>query len=211
MHISEGFLSPQTLAAGWAIAGVGLSVGLRRMNMDKIVPVAAMSSVFFLASLINVRVGPSSTHLSMIAPIGLILGWCSFPAVMTALLLQAVLFQFGGLLVLGVNTVTIALPALIVNRLFARAIRGGGRAASAAAAFAAGFLAVVLCAVGVGCFLGFSDAGFLGAAKVVLLAHLPLAVIEGVVTVFLAAFLKRVAPDILSGVEKNGISAGDVR
>jgi ABC-type Co2+ transport system, permease component len=204
MHISEGFLSPQVLATGWTIAGIGVAVGLKKMNMDKIVPVAAMSSVFFLASLINVKVGPSSTHLSMIAPIGLILGWSSFPAVMIALILQAVLFQFGGLLVLGVNTVTIALPALIVYLLFVRTIREGGKTVSAAASFAAGFLAVVLCAVGVGCFLGFSDANFLGVIKIVFLTHLPLAVIEGVITLFLVAFLKRVAPDILMGVEKVG-------
>ena len=208
MHISEGFLSPQMLATGWAIAGAGVAVGLKKVNMDKIVPVAAMSSVFFLASLINVKVGPSSTHLSMIAPIGLILGWSSFPAVMVALILQAVLFQFGGLLVLGVNTVTIALPALIVYLLFARAVRGQRPMRAAAASFAAGFLAVVLCAVGVGCFLGFSDANFLGAVKVVFLTHLPLAVIEGVITLFLVAFLKKAAPDILMGVGKADTPSG---
>ena len=75
MHISEGILSTQALAAGWAVAGVGTAVGLKKLNPDKIVRVAFSSSVFFLASLINVRLGPSSTHLSLIAPMGLVLGW----------------------------------------------------------------------------------------------------------------------------------------
>ena len=86
------------------MAGAGLAIGLKKLNPDKIVRVSVFSSVFFLASLINVRLGPSSTHLSLLAPVGLVLGWSVFPAVMAALLLQAILLQFGGLLVLGANT-----------------------------------------------------------------------------------------------------------
>ena len=204
MHISDGFLSVQALAAGWAVSGVGSAIGLKKINMDRIVPVAAMSSVFFLSSLINIKVGPSSTHLSMIAPMGIILGWGAFPAVMTALIMQAALFQFGGYLVLGVNTVNIALPALIVYLLFARMIREGTPRVSAAASFAAGFIAVLLCACGVGIFLGISDANFFGVIKVVFLTHLPLAFAEGVITVFLTAFLRKTAPDILADLEKRG-------
>ena len=201
MHISEGFLSPQMLAAGWAIAGAGTAVGLRKLNPDRIVRVAVFSSVFFLASLINIRIGPSSTHLSLIGPMGLILGWCAFPAVLTALLLQAVLFQFGGLLVLGANTVDMALPALVVHLLFARFARAGGRI-GAVAAFAAGFVGVLLSAAGIGFFLGFSDAGLWNSVKIVFAAHLPLALIEGAITLFMVGFLKKTAPDILEGVEK---------
>jgi cobalt/nickel transport system permease protein len=36
---------------------------------------------------------------------GLLLGGAAFPAILTALLLRAMLFQFGDLTVLGVNTV----------------------------------------------------------------------------------------------------------
>lgn len=198
MHISEGFLSPQMLAAGWAVAGIGVAVGLRRTNVEKIVPVAAMSSAFFLASLINVKIGPSSTHLSLIAPMGLILGWGVFPAVIVALLLQALLFQFGGLLVLGVNTVNFALPALIVYLLFAKPARGANAKISGVASFAAGFFGVILSALGMALFLGFSDTGFLGAAKIVFAANVPLAFIEGAVTLFIVSFLKKTAPDVLT-------------
>ena len=202
MHISEGILSPQMLAAGWAIAGVGTAVGLKKLNPDKIVRVAFFSSVFFLASLINVRVGPSSTHLSLLAPMGLILGWSVFPAMLIALLLQAILLQFGGLLVLGANTVDTACPAIIVTLLFARPIRQASPKVAATASFAAGFLAVMLAALGIGIFLGFSDAGLLDAFKVVFAAHIPLAVIEGIITLFMVEFLKKTAPEILMGVDK---------
>ncbi|MDR1377667.1 MAG: cobalt transporter CbiM [Synergistaceae bacterium] len=202
MHISEGFLTPQMLAVGWAVTGVGVAVGLKKLDSDKIVRVAVFSSTFFLASLVNIRIGPSATHLSLLAPMGLVLGWGVFPAMLAALLLQAVLFQFGGLLVLGANTADMAFPALVVYLLFSGPIRRSDALFASALSFAAGFLAVILGAVGVGIFLRLSDPGMTGAVKVVFAAHLPLAFIEGVVTLFMVGFLKKAAPDILYGADK---------
>jgi cobalt/nickel transport system permease protein len=203
MHISEGFLTPQMLAAGWAVAGVGVAAGLKKLDSDKIVRVAVFSSTFFLASLVNVRIGPGATHLSLLAPMGLVLGWSVFPAMMAALLLQAVLFQFGGLLVLGANTTDMALPALIVYLLFSGPIRRNEALPASIFSFAAGFLAVILGAVGMAIFLRLSDPGMTGAVKVVFVVHLPLALLEGVITSFMVGFLKKAAPDILGGVDKH--------
>jgi cobalt/nickel transport system permease protein len=202
MHIGEGFLSPQVLAAGWVVAGAGTAIGLRKMDADKIVRVAVFSSVFFLASLINIRVGPSSTHLSLIAPVGLVLGWSVFPALLTALLLQAVLLQFGGLLVLGVNTTAMALPGLVVYLLFAAPIRKRRGILSAVLSFVAGFLAVILAAACAGVFLNLSGPDMAGFVRLVFAAHLPLALIEGAITLFMVGFLQKTAPDILTGVDK---------
>ncbi len=44
---------------------------------------------------------------------GLLLGWPAFPAILVGLFLQALLFQFGGLTVLGVNTFNVAVPAVL--------------------------------------------------------------------------------------------------
>jgi cobalt/nickel transport system permease protein len=202
MHIAEGILTPQMLAAGWAVAGTGVAVGLKKLDPDKIVHVAVFSSVFFLASLINIRFGPGSTHLSLLAPMGLVLGWSVFPAVLIALLLQAVLLQFGGILVLGANTTSMALPGLIVHLLFSGAIRRSGDPAAAVLSFVAGFLAVTLGALGTAVFLTLSDPGMATAVRVFLAAHVPLALIEGAVTLFMVGFLRTTAPDILTGVDK---------
>ena len=51
---------------------------------------------------------------------GLFLGWAVFPAFLIALVLQALLFSFGGFAVLGVNLCIMALPALLVHWLFAK-------------------------------------------------------------------------------------------
>ena len=199
MHISEGILSGSVLIAGWAGTAAGIAIGLKKTDTSRIVRTALLSSAFFLASLVNVRVGPSSTHLSLLAPMGLILGWGVFPAVFTALLLQAILFHFGGLLVLGVNTFIMGIASLSVYLLFGRTVREGkGRAAVITASFLAGSAAVILGAFLAGLCLGLTDNNFINAAKVLVIAHIPLAVIEGVVTAFLIMWLKRAAPEFLS-------------
>lgn len=199
MHISEGILSGSVLALGWAGAVLGTAYGLKRTDPDKIVRTALISSAFFLASLVNIRIGPSSTHLSLLAPIGIILGGAVFPAVFTALLLQALLFHFGGLLVLGANTFVMGGAAFLTHLIFGRAIRKGiGRVRVMVMSFMAGAFAVMTGAVLAGVFLGLSDRNFIGAVKILMAAHVPLALIEGAVTVFLVMWLKKAAPEFLS-------------
>lgn len=189
MHISEGILSGGMLAAGWAGSIAGISYGLKKTDTSKIVQTALISSAFFLASLVNVRIGPSSTHLSLLAPMGLILGEAVFPAVFVALLLQAVLFQFGGLVVLGANTFAMATSALLVYFVFGRAISKSKHVSFLA--FMAGFSAVMIAAGISGAFLGLTDRNFIGAIKILAAAHVPVAIIEGIVTAFLMTWLKK--------------------
>lgn len=199
MHISEGILSSGMLVTGWAGSVAGISYGLRKTDPDKIIKTALISSAFFLASLVNVRIGPSSTHLTLLAPIGLILGSAVFPAVFTALLLQAVLFHFGGIVVLGANTFIIGTASLSVYILFGQIIRNSeGRLRLMTASFIAGISAVMIGASLTGIFLMMTDVNFSGAVKVLLIAHLPVALIEGAVTSFLVVWLKKSAPEILS-------------
>ena len=199
MHISEGILSGSVLAAGWAGTCALTAIGLKKTDTSRIVRTALVSSAFFLASLVNVRVGPSSTHLSLLAPMGLILGWGVFPAVFTGLLLQAVLFGFGGLLVLGVNTFIMGSAALSVYLLFGRIIRESkNRPVVMCVSFIAGAMAVILGAGLVGVCLSLTDNNFLNAAKVIVNAHLPLALIEGAVNAFMVMWLKKSAPEFLS-------------
>ncbi|MBQ7156051.1 MAG: cobalt transporter CbiM [Synergistaceae bacterium] len=195
MHISEGILSGGVLIAGWAVTCAGVGVGLKRTDPAKIVRTALLASAFFLASLVHVKIGPGSAHLLLIAPMGIILGWAVFPAVLAALMLQALLFGFGGLLVLGVNTMVMAGSALAVYGVFGRAVRERG---SLAMAFIAGVSGVMLAAVFAGICLALSDSGFVNAAKILAVAHIPVALIEGAVTAFLVAWLKKAAPEFLS-------------
>ncbi|EFL51306.1 cobalamin (vitamin B12) biosynthesis CbiM protein [Solidesulfovibrio fructosivorans JJ]] len=197
MHISEGVLSGPVLAGGWAITAVGTAVGLKRLDYDKLMTVAILSAAFFVASLIHVPIGPVSVHLILNGLIGAILGYAAFPAICVALLLQAVLFQFGGLVVLGVNTCDMALPAVFCFLLFGPLLRAGGTK-QAVGAFCCGFFAVLLAGCLTACALALSGEAFLGTAKVILIAHIPIMLIEGVLTAMAVAFLAKVRPEMLA-------------
>ncbi len=199
MHISEGVLSPAVLAGGAALTVVGTAIGLKKLDYEAIPRVAILSAAFFVASLIHVPVGPVGLHLVLNGLMGLLLGWLAFPAILIALFLQALLFQFGGLTVLGVNTFTMAAPAVICFYAYRGLLRRGGSFASVAA-FACGASAIVLSAVLVAVALLTTGQAFLEVAELVALAHVPVIIIEGIITLFVFVFLKKVRPEMLEGI-----------
>ena len=197
MHISEGICSPPVLAAGMVIAAAGVAYGMKRIDTQSIPKVGVLSSAFFVASLIHVPIGPTSVHLVLNGLMGLLLGWAAFPAIMIALLLQGVLFQYGGLTSLGVNTVNMALPAVICYYLFRGMVRSEDVKKVAFAGFACGFVSLTLSIVAVALTLLLTQKAFLVTVEVVLAAHVPVMVIEGLVTAFALVFLKKVKPEII--------------
>ena len=46
MHISEGVLSGPVLAGGWALSAVGVGLGLKRLDYDRLMTVAILSAAF---------------------------------------------------------------------------------------------------------------------------------------------------------------------
>lgn len=196
MHISEGVLSPVVLGGGAALAVAGTAIGLKKMDYEAIPRVAILSAAFFVATLIHVPVGPVGLHLVLNGLMGLLLGWAAVPAILVALFLQALLFQFGGLTVLGVNTVIMALPAVICFYLFRPLLRLPGVAPSVGA-FACGFSAILLSALLVAAALISTGQAFLQVAELAVLAHVPVMLIEGTVTLFIFLFLKKVRPEML--------------
>jgi cobalt/nickel transport system permease protein len=200
VHISEGILSLPVLAGGAALAAAGTGVGLKKLDYDQVARAGILSASFFVASLIHVPIGPASVHLIFNGAVGLLLGWAAFPAILVALILQAVFFQFGGITTLGVNTVVMALPAVICCFCFSLFIRKN-RGYAILAAFAVGALSVLLSGMIVALALMFTEQGFLEVAGLVVVAHIPVMVIEGIITVFLVLFLKEVQPELLAGRE----------
>ena len=195
MHISEGVLSAPVLAAGWAVTAAGLSAGLRKTRAEELPKTALISGVLFLVSLVHVPLGPSSIHLTLLGLAGALLGWSAIPALFTALFLQGLLLQFGGLLSLGVNTAVMGSAALAGYGVF-RAIP---RRFRLPAAFAAGFTAVMTGAILVTAALFFSSGNLALTAGLIFAANLPLAVVEGIITVLLVLFLARALPDHVFG------------
>lgn len=196
MHISEGVLSPPVLLAGAAIATIGTAIGLKKLDYDRIMTVSLLTATFFVASLIHVPIGPGNVHLILGGLMGIILGWGCFPAILVALLLQSLFFNFGGLLVLGVNTTTMALPALICFYIFRPGVERNDHKRKIAA-FGAGFFSILLSSFFMALALWSTDKGFIQAAQLVIAVHIPLMIIEGLITMFTVTFLAKVQPEFL--------------
>jgi cobalt/nickel transport system permease protein len=200
MHISEGVLSAPVLITGGVLTAAGSVVGLKKINMDKVANVGIFAAAFFVASLVHVNIGPSSVHLILNGIIGLILGWAAVPAILVALLLQSVFFQFGGITALGVNTVNVALPAIICFYAF-RPFLFKSKVVSFIASFLAGAGAVFLTSIMVGVSLVFTSESFREVSVLVVTGHIPIMIIEGIVTMVCVAFLKRLRPEIFNTVK----------
>jgi cobalt/nickel transport system permease protein len=198
MHISEGVLSGPVLISGGALAAAGTAIGLKKLDYDRIARVGMLSAAFFVASLIHVPVGPANAHLILNGLVGLLLGWAAFPAILAALVLQAILFQFGGITALGVNTLIMALPA-VLGYIVCSPFLHKKSALALPAAFACGFLSVLLSALVLGLALVFTEENFFEVAAIVIVAHIPVMIIEGIVTALCVAFLKKVQPTMLPG------------
>ena len=185
--------------AGGALAAAGTAIALRKLRDEQIPAVAVMSSAFFVVSFIHVPIGPAGAHLVLNGLAGLSLGWAAFPAMLVALLLQAVLFAHGGVTALGVNTVVMAAPAVMCHYIFRRAVRR----ADQTLAFVLGALAGVLSITGGIILLATamlaSDGSFINVVRLALAGHVPIALVEACVTGSAVAFLRKVRPELLAG------------
>lgn len=198
MHISEGVLSPVVLGVGAILSIVGTAIGLSKLDYERLVLVALLASAFFVASLVHIPIGPSSVHLLLNGLLGLFLGWAAFPAMLIALLLQAILFSYGGLTVLGVNTFNQAFPAVLCGLLFRHRLSSSSKLFCRVAAFLCGALSVVGAGILTALSLAFSHEGFIETAKIFLLAHIPVMLVEGIMTVFVVSFVAKIRPELLS-------------
>lgn len=197
MHISEGVLNMPVLVTGFACAAAGVAIGVKKMDADTIPKIAVLSAAFFVASLIHVPMGFISVHLVLNGLVGILLGWTAFPAIMVALALQAMLFQFGGITTLGVNTFNMAFPAVVCFFLFRNMIMSENKITTIIAGCMCGIFAIALSAILVALSLAYTDRAFFTPAKVILAAHIPVMIVEGIITSFCVVFLKTVKPELI--------------
>ena len=151
MHIPDGYLSPQTCVAAyavavpfWAVASNRVSKVVRTRNVPLL---AILSAVSFLVMMFNVPIPDgTSAHAVGGTVIAVVLGpWAALIAVSVALLFQALLFGDGGVLAYGANVVNMAVVLPFVGYAVYRLLAGrspltSGRRVAAAAV--AGYVAI---------------------------------------------------------------------
>src|SRR5207249_1854400 len=140
-----------------------------------------------------------SVHLLLNGLVGVILGRRAALAIPVGLFLQAALLGHGGVLTLGVNSCVMTLPALLASQMFGLMQRlpmlkqhwfTMGVLIGATAALTTVVLNSLVLAWG-----GEEDWRVL--ARLVLLAHLPIVVIESIILGFTLRFLAQVKPEML--------------
>src|ERR1043166_1368013 len=118
VHIAD-VLPTGWWVGGYLATGLLLAANARRLADEEIPRLALLSAAFFVASLIHVRVGPTSVHLLLNGLVGVVLGRRAVVAITVGLVLQGVLIGHGGYGSRGVNVCVMTFPAYGTAVLYA--------------------------------------------------------------------------------------------
>lgn len=200
VHLSDGALTETWCAAGFGGGAALLLIAIWRLREDEIPRIGVLTAAFFVASSVHIKLAllPTSVHLILNGLVGVVLGRRAILAVVVGLVLQFFLLSHGGLTTLGLNACVVGLPALAAGLMyplfrragvpaFARGVLLGGGAVAGAVGL--NFLALLLG--------GKEDWEKL--AQLVLLAHVPVVILEGLMLGVLVRYLEKVKPDMLRG------------
>jgi len=197
MHISDGVLTTPVWTGSYAVSVAIVVATIRKMPAEDIPKTAIMTSVFFVASLIHIPIGPTSVHLLLNGLIGILLGPLAFVSVFLGLILQAIFFQHGGITTIGVNSLMIGLPALLAYKIFDLRRNFSFKLNETVFGALSGGLAVFFSTLLLAVFLVSTGDVFIGAAKIVAIAHLPIIVVEAIIVGFIVSFISKVKPELL--------------
>ena len=193
MHIADGVLPVELCIAAQAAAWSGLYALGKRLRPEEVSRMGLLAAASFVASLAHFPLAGVTVHLGLYGLIGVLLGRRAFPVVFATLLFQALLFQHGGLLCLGVNSLNMGAGALAAWGLWCAPVSN-----SSLRAFAAGFVGTLLPAA---LMAGeFAATGYGRGFAVLAVAYLAAATIEGFVAAAAVAFFERTKPEILRPV-----------
>ena len=200
MHLSEGVLHTPILLAGAVLAVVGIAVGLRRLESERLPLTALFAAAFFVAGTIHVPVGIGSVHLILNGMAGLFLGWAVFPAFLIALLLQVIFFSFGGFAVLGVNLCVMATPAVIADYLFRSRLQPNMALKDR---LLVGIGSGVIGVGGAGALASFVlmlDGGksYLNLVWLLLVSHIPVFILDSIISVGVITLLGKMYPEVMN-------------
>ena len=159
MHIPDGFLSPLVAAVFWALSVIVIIIALRRVNRElgerEVPMMGVLAAAIFAGQMLNFAVaGGTSGHLMGAALAAILLGpWAAVLVMTSVVSIQALVFQDGGLLVLGANLFNMAVIGPFVSYFVYRAVMvlaRGQRWGVFAGGFAAAWASIVAAALAVG-------------------------------------------------------------
>jgi cobalt/nickel transport system permease protein len=217
MHMADALLSPAVGGTMWAATGaiiIYCSKKIKHSLDDRKIPLMGVMGAFiFAAQMINFAIPAtgSSGHLGGGLLLAILLGpSAAFLTLASVLTVQALFFADGGLLALGCNIFNLGFaPCFIAYPLIYQRITKGnltagrllfGAMTAAIIGLQLGSLGVVI-QTNVSGMLSLSFSSFLLLMQAI---HLPIGIIEGLVTAGVVSFIWRARPEILarSGAEQ---------
>jgi cobalt/nickel transport system permease protein len=213
LHIPDGFLSPQISLVLWVATAVLIGIAVRKTSRTDVRLIASqpilmgvLGAFIFAAQMFNFPVATgTSGHLLGGVLAGYLLGpWAGTIVMATVIGIQALLFQDGGLLVLGANIFNMGIIGTLGGSFIARGIGtalGASRGVNILGAGIAAWLAVVAAAGFTTLQLGLSGTTNVAVGLPAMLGvHALIGIGEAMITVAALTFIAQTAPDILSGV-----------
>lgn len=210
MHMADALLSPAVGGAMWAATAGTIAWCSKKVREDlderKVPLMGVLGAFVFAAQMINFAIPGtgSSGHLGGALLLAILLGpAAAFLTIASVLVIQALFFADGGLLALGCNVFNLGIfPIFIAYPLLYKPIAGhpprSGR--MVAAAVVAAVVGLQLAAFGVVLETTASGISALPFQAFLLLMqpiHLPIGIIEGVVTAAIIAFVHRARPELV--------------
>jgi cobalt/nickel transport system permease protein len=207
LHAPDGFLTVPVAVVMWVLTLIVLAVAVSRTNQhldERAVPLMGVTAAFiFAAQMVNFPVaGGTSGHLLGGVLAAVLLGpWVATLVMASVVAVQALVFQDGGLLVLGANIFNMGVVGTIggyaIYVTCCRVLGGEERARLPAAAIASWF-AVMLAALAMTLELVVAGTSPLEIALPAMLGvHALIGIGEALITVAALALIGSVRPDLL--------------
>jgi cobalt/nickel transport system permease protein len=204
LHIPDGFLSIAVSIVCWAISAITISLAVSRSNKalgERQIPLMGVMAAFiFAAQMINFPVaGGTSGHLLGGALAAITLGPWAGMLVMTAVIaVQALLFQDGGLLVMGANILNMGLITVAIGYGLYRGVARANRPLKLTVAGIAAWLSVMAGALFTSLQLWLSGTSPLQIViPAMLTVHALIGLGEALITVAALTFILQTRPDLL--------------
>jgi cobalt/nickel transport system permease protein len=207
MHIPDGFLSVPVSILLWLVAIIVIGYALKRVGADlgeRQVPLmGVLAAAIFAGQMLNFAVaGGTSGHLMGAAIATILLGpWAAMLVLTCVVSIQALIFQDGGLLVLGANIFNMAIVGVAVAYMAYRSVQKIAKGQSWGifiGGFAAAWLSIEVAALCTAFELALSGTSPANIAIPTMASiHALIGIGEGLITVGALAFLFASRRDLL--------------
>lgn len=215
LHIPDGFLSTVVSLVFWALTIIAVAIAISKTNKnlgERQIPLMGIMAAFiFAAQMLNFPVaGGTSGHFLGGALAAIVLGPWAGILVMTAVIaVQALLFQDGGLLVMGANIFDMGILTAIIGFGLYRGVSGSAnKTLKMAVAGAAAWLSTMAAALLTALQLWISGTSSLQIVLPAMLGvHALIGIGEAIVTAAALGFIFQTRPDLLQAgavAEKGG-------